>query len=68
MDNIKSLHYEEIRDGYKLIIVSTIEYAPGRYETMVMKKNGSEIEYRRTKDIDQAHADFAELLAKYKAS
>ena len=66
VENIKHLHYEEIRNGRKLIIVSTIEFMPGRYETMVMTRNGREIEYRRTKNLEEAHADFAELLEKYK--
>jgi len=66
MEKINHLHYTELRNGRKLIIVSTIEFAPGRYETMVMTRNGREIEYRRTRDIAEAHRDFDELLKKYK--
>ena len=66
MEKINHIHYTEIRNGRKLIIVSTIEFEPGRYETMVMTRNGREIEYRRTRNLDEAHCDFNQLVEKYK--
>lgn len=66
MEKSNRLHREEIRDGRQILIVSTVEFAPGRYETMVMRPSGRELEYRRTRDIEEAHRDFAELLEKYK--
>jgi len=65
MEDIKRIRYVEIRNGRKILIVSTIEFAPGRYETMVLKPNGKELEYRRTRDIDEAKRDFDELWKKY---
>ena len=65
MEKINHIHYTEIRKGRKLIIVSTIEFAPGRYETMVLKPNGTELECRRTRDAAEAHRDYEELFEKY---
>ena len=62
---INHLHRAEIRHGRKILIVSTIEFAPGRYETMVLKPNGTELECRRTRDISEAHRDYTELFEKY---
>lgn len=54
------LHYEE-----KGLIIDTAEIILGKFETVAMSPSGREIEMRISYTLEQAEADFTELVKEY---